>query len=243
VSSPIVIDQTGPAAERLAPTPGAGLRLATRVYETFVAPRRLFARVDDATPFIGVLLISTLVAVIAAPVKSPEYFLHQMDDPVNRLGKPVVVTSGPEEIVRYGRMLAMLSALASHPLILLAIAGLLTLFFSVTGTARGSFRRHVVVAAHLLLIPALGALVGVGIALATGDLDAQPSLARLLSFAGPRFASDPFLDNIDLFSVWMLLTLGVAVATLQGRRSWVRPAAVLVAVYLLLASASAVLLR
>jgi hypothetical protein len=211
------------------------------VVRTFTAPARLFVGFHAGSPWLGVLAISTAVAMISAAFLPAEHFLARMVDPANRLGRPVEVTSSPEEIVRWGRYLEVLSALAAHPLVAFAIAGLLTLVFTVIGKGRANFRQYLAVASHALLIPALGTLVALGMRLASGDPYVQPTLARLFSFAGPAVAGSAFLDSLNVFSLWMLLVLGVAVAVLDGRSSSVRPVAALVTVYLLLAGASALI--
>ena len=182
--------------------------------------------------------ISTLVAMVAAAFLPAEHFLARMEAPVNRLGRPVEVTSSPDEIVRWGRYLEVFSALAAHPLVAFGIAGLLTLVFRWLRHGRGTFRQYLAVASHALLISALGTLVGLALRFATGDPAAQPTVARLLSFAGPGLAGNGFLDGLNVFSLWMLVVLGVAVAALDGRSSPFRPAIALVTVYLLLAGAS-----
>ena len=223
-----------PDAASGAPDPG----LAARVARTFFSPARLFVGFHDGTPWVGVLAISTLVAMIAAPFLPAEHFLARMEDPVNRLGRPVEVTSSPKEIVRWGRYLEAFSALAAHPLIAFGLAGLLLLVFTVLGRGRGSFRQYLAVSSHALLIPALGSLVAIALRVSTGDFTAQPSVARLVGFVAPAAADNAFLEGLNVFSLWMLVVLGVAVAVLNGRTSWMRPAAALVTVYLLLAGAS-----
>jgi hypothetical protein len=223
-----------PDATRAGADPG----LATRIARTFFSPARLFVGFHDGTPWLGVLAISTLVAMIAAPFIPAEHFLARMEDPVNRLGRPVEVTSSPEEIVRWGRYLEAFSALAAHPLIAFGLAGLLLLVFTVLGRGRGTFRQYLAVASHALLIPALGALVAIALRVSTGDFTAQPTVARLLGFIAPGVAGNAFLDGLNVFSLWMLVVLGVAVAVLDGRTSWMRPAAALVTIYLLLAGAT-----
>jgi hypothetical protein len=208
------------------------------VAQTFTAPARLFVGFNDASPWLGVLAISTLVAMVAAAFLPPEYFLARMEGAVTRLGKPVEITSPPGEIVRWGRYLEVLSALAAHPMIAFGVAGLLTLVFTVLGGGRASFRQYLAVSSHALLIPALGAIVGIAMRLATGDPGAEPTVGRIFSFAGPAVAGNAFLGSLNVFSLWMLLVLGIAVAVLDGRPSWIRPATALLGIYLLLAGAS-----
>ena len=234
-ASSLIGDSDAPQVERRDTPPSA---LWTRVAQTFVSPARLFSGFHDASPWLGVLAISTLAAMIAATLLPAEHFLARMDDPVNRLGTPVEVTSPPGEIARWGRYLQVLGALVMYPMIAFALAGLLTLVFTVVGRGRASFRQYLAVASHALLIPALGVIVGIGMRIATADAGAEPTVARLLSFAGPAVTGNAFLASLNVFSLWMLVVLGVAVAVLDGRPSWIRPAVALLGIYMLLAGAS-----
>ena len=238
MNSTPLIDRPGAPEGDLGARADATPPLWTRVGQTFAAPARLFAGFHDGSPWLGVLAISTLVAMAAAATIPAEYFLAEMVDPVTRLGKPVEITSSPSEIVRWGRYRQVLSALAMHPLIAFGMAGVLTLVFTMIGRGRATFRQYLAVSSHALLITALGAVVGMAMRLLTADADAEPTVATLLSFAGPAVARNAFLASLNVFSLWMLLVLGVAVAVLDGRPSWVRPAAALLGVYMLLAGAS-----
>lgn len=236
-----LIDRPGTPEGRLRARGDEESPLWTRVGQTFAAPARLFAGFHDGSPWLGVLAISTLVAMIAAATLPADYFLAEMVDPVTRLGKPVEITSSPADIVRWGRYRQVLSALAMHPLIAFGMAGLLTLVFTTLGRGRATFRQYLAVSSHALLITALGAVVGLVMRALTGDAGAEPTLARLLSFAGPAVSANAFLASLNVFSLWMLLVLGVAVAVLDARPSWYRPAAVLLGAYMLLAGASALI--
>lgn len=216
-------------AETPAPRP-----LARRIVDTFVAPRRLAASFRETHPWQGPLLITTLVAVAAAAALPAEYFLEQLENPVNRLGRPVTVTSSPEEIVRWGRYLQMFSALVEHPVVILMVAGLVTLLFSVLGGGRVGMRSYLALTSHAFLISALGLLLTVAWHLVTGDAEAQPSLAFLAGGRGGG-ALARLLGVLNPFTLWMLLVLAVGVDELDERRSLPAAAAVLFGLYLVLA--------
>lgn len=221
--------------------PDALPSLGRRIALTFVDPRRLFAGFDERAPWIGVLVLSTLVAMLAAATQPAEFFLAQMENPADRLGRAVEVTSGPEEIVRWGRYLAVFSAIAGHPLVLLGVAGVLTVAFTLVGGGRGTFRAYLAVAAHALLVAALGTLLAVALRAATGDAALEPTLGRLVAPLSPRAGAGGFLAGVNLFTLWTLGVLGAGVAALDGRRSWGAAAAILVGGYLALVAAATLL--
>lgn len=205
--------------------------LPARALDTFVSPVRLFRRFGDWTPWFGVLAISTAVAMLAAATQPPEVFLDQMEEPVNRRGAPVEITSPPADIVRYGRMLATFSALVGHPMIAVALAGALTLIFTVLGGGGVPFIRYLALVSHALLIPALGAILVVTAHAVTGA-PVDSGLGSLAAAAGLQGGAAEFLRGIDPFHLWMLVVVAIGVATLEGRRSRGQALAILLGVYL-----------
>lgn len=167
------------------------------------------------------------------------FFIEQMQDPVDRLGRPVEVTSPPADIVRYGRILAAFSALAGHPLIAFAFAGVLALLFSVLAGGRATYRQYLALASHALVLLSLGMLLTVPLRALTGDPEAQWSLALLLpgmrdaGLLGRTFAA------LDLFTLWTLAVLAVGAAVLNRFRPVLRTAVPLYGLYLALAVALA----
>lgn len=214
--------------------------LGTRVVQTFVAPRALFRTFHHAAPWVDVLVISTVVAMVAAAGQPDEVFLQQVEGAVTRRGEPVEITSPPSEITRYGRYLAMLSALVGHPLIAFAVAGLLTLIFTVLGRGGVDFGRYLAVASHALLIPALGMLVALAAGLATGRLVVL-DLAALAPGTGDDGWARRLLLGVNPFHLWMLVVLGLGVGELDAKRSWISATALLVGLYLGLNLATAAL--
>jgi hypothetical protein len=204
--------------------------LHRRILDTFVAPRRLFAALDRDAPWFDVLLITTLAAVAAATLLPDELFLAQVENPVDRLGRPVVVTSSPETVVHYGRYLAMLSALGGHPVLAFALAGVLSLCFSVLGGGAATYRQYLAVVSHALLVPALGTLILLG-ASAVASAPVSFNLALLAPGLEPGGLALRLLAGIDPFTVWMLLVCAAGVATLDRRRSWVSASALLLLLY------------
>ncbi|MET0397221.1 MAG: YIP1 family protein [Longimicrobiaceae bacterium] len=218
-------DATHPAAAAPAP-------LGRRVLQTFLAPADLFRASRGYAPWMGPVLLSTLVAMVAV-LAIPDQAFELTEPPVNRRGRPVEVTSGLETIALYGRMLRMLSALAMHPLIVLAAAGVLALLFSVLLRGEARYLQYLSIAAHASLVAALGTLVAAVVALLRG---AEPRgiTPALLPLAAPDGFAYRLLEGLDLFTLWALLVAALGVSLVNRRRSFASAAALLLGVYVAL---------
>lgn len=133
--------------------------LPRRVLQTFVAPRRLFAGFGPYTPWLGALLVTTLVAVLASAAIPDAVFVEQTRGATDRLGRPVVVTSDPATIGTWGRLMTALSALMFQPMLAFGLAGLLALVFGTRPRRLVDYAQYLAVTTHALLIPAFGTLL------------------------------------------------------------------------------------
>ena len=214
------------------PTP-----LPRRVLNTFVAPRRLFAEFRVHTPWLGVLAVTTLVAMLATITIPDWYFVEQTRNATNRLGRPVTVTSDAATIARWGRILAAFSAAMLQPMIALGLAGLLALIFGAIMRGKARFTQYLAISSHALLVPALGALVLLPFRFTNPNL--EPSLARLTPFLHPESWLFRLLASVDVFSLWTIFLLALGVSIVNRDIPPARAAAVLAGIYLLLAIGTA----
>lgn len=212
----------------------SGWALRERLVATFTSPSRLAEAIRERPRWLDVLLISTAVAIAAAAMLPAETFLEAARDPVSRRGTPVEITSPPDEVVRWGRYLAMLSAIVGHPLVAFALAGVLTLAFTVVPRGRNSFVEHLSLASHALLITALGSVVGLALRYASGG-EAHVSLALIAPFLEEGSVARELLALISPFTIWMLVVVAIGVARMDPRRTVLATASVLVGGYLAVA--------
>ncbi len=223
---------TEPTSEQLFPP------LASRIRDTFVAPGRLAREIRRAAPWVDVLLLSTIVAALTVLAVPDSVFVEQMEDAVTRRGEPVEITSSPAEIARWGRAIAMLSTIATHPIVVFTLAGVLALLFGVIGKGATRFREYLSLTAHAMLIPAAGSIVFLLVSLVTGS---EPEAAG--QTAGPGGLISGVLGAVDPFAIWMLVVLAVGVNRIDPRHPTWRAIGVLLAGYLALLLATTALVR
>lgn len=231
-----------------APSPGAvemapARPLFERVRDTFIAPARLAAGLRQAPVWPDALAISVVVAMLLVLAVPTDVFVGFTEGATDRLGRPVEVTSSPEAIGFYGRLLGMMSALVYQPMFALGLAGVLMLTFTVVLRGRAGFTQYLALAAHTLLIPALGGLAMLPVQAIRGTA-VQLTPALLLPFVDPHGALGAVLGAVDLFTVWMLVVAGIGASVLNNDRT-ARDQAVrlLVGGYVVLAVAVALLTR
>ena len=214
------------ADRRTAPGP-----LHRRVLQTFFSPRELFQSFGESPPWLGPLLLSVAVAMVLVLAAPDVAFVEMSEGAVTRRGEPVVITSSPEEIARFGRLYGLLVALVREPLFAFAAAGALALVFSVFSEVphgEATYRQYLAITTHVFLIGALGSLVALGVAaLRGGELEAV-SPALLLPSPDPGSYLFRLLSSVDIFSVWALAVAALGVSLVNRRRSWASAAGVLI---------------
>lgn len=206
--------------------------LPQRVAQVFVAPASLFRELRERPVWLGALILVVLVGIGVAATTPPEVFLDRMRDPTDRLGRPVPVTSGPEAIVRWGRILQAFSAAAMLPVVAFAAAGMLTLLFKVILRGSATYRQYLAVTAHVLLIPAVGALLLRVWSLLSGGGRTALSLATFAPGIDPGGWLYGWLDGLNLFTLWAVGIAAVGVGVLESRRSATGAAVLLYALLL-----------
>lgn len=227
-----------PAAHRdVAPAP-----LPQRIRDTFLRPAALFASLRSHPHWADVLGIATLVAAIAMAAEPAEFYLQQMEDPVTRRGTPVELDSPPSQIVLWGRVMAVFNAVVAHPFLAFAGAGLLMLIFRVMRRGEGSFVQYLSVASHALLITSLGMITTVLLRIVSGNPAMMPTVGALTGLS-TQSAVGSVLHGINLFTVWMLVVMGIGVTALEPRSERSGAVGLLIAIYLVVTVTVGILFR
>lgn len=211
-----------------------------RARDTFLAPGRLFRGFDASPPWLDALGLATVIAAVAVAAEPADYFLNQMENPVDRRGVPVEITSPPEQIVLWGRAMAMLSAIVGHPLLAFGSAGLLMLMFAVIGRSGGTYRQYLGVASHGLLILSAGMLLTNVVRLLADAPSLLPTLGALAALPDTGLVAGT-LHGVNVFTLWTLAVLGIGAASIARGVTTASATALLWGGYLLLAVTGAIL--
>jgi hypothetical protein len=216
--------------------------LLSRIVQVFVSPGELFAGFREHAPWGGAL--GLLLLVIAATAGA-SFFLVP-DQMVVDFMKGQMLASGapqlpPDEVLmtqaKIGKAMGAIIGPIAQAIIVFLSAGICSLAFSVLGGGQARFGQYLAIVSHGMYIPLLGALLALPLQLKTGELD----LAYSLALAAPALGVEAgtithhIMKQMDIFFLWALVVAGIGVAAVNGRRSWLTPAAVLFAVYMFFA--------
>jgi hypothetical protein len=199
--------------------------LIERMAGILVRPGRTFDRVIADPQWRGVLVASTLLAVLAgASVMSTAVGRQGLVDEWERTAAALGHEVGDagygqlERLSRYGPLYAAAGALASGPLLAIGVAGLLSVAFGRRHPVRPAFTTVFAIAVHAGVVLSLRHVVAAGLlygrettanALSVGawfpGLDATSPAARALGI-------------VDLFVLWWVVVLAIGTARLYHRR-------------------------
>lgn len=210
--------------------------LPRRVLDVFVAPGRLFASFREQAPWVGPLLIAAAVAVLLVVATPQELFVEQARETIRRAGDAAAQMPDAETIAAWARVGGIVSVALIIPITAFAVAGVMTLVFSVVGGGAAGYRQYLAVVTHAMLITALGGVVTFVVQLMLGDLGARLSLALLVPGPGGAGFGYRLLGALDVFVLWATVVAALGVSRINPRIGWAAAAATLLGLYVGLAA-------
>lgn len=198
--------------------------LPGRALGIITSPRATFEAIAHRPQWLSVLTLTFLVTVLSAAVVLETdvgqlALLDQWERTASAFGRPLsdAEYSALADASRNGSAYAVVSALASGPLLVLALSGALFFAFRAAAPGTATFRQVLAVTAHAGVILAFRQIVAAPIAYASETLSSQVTLGmffRMLNEASPLAR---FFGIIDLFVVWWVFVLAIGMSVLYQR--------------------------
>lgn len=237
--------ETAPVAD---PAP-----LAQRIADTFFSPAKVFASFgrSEAAPWLGpVLVCAALGAAVTVastflvpPEVMAEFTLEQM------------AARGATELPSVSEMTAQMEGMRAVSLAMGAVgmvlwsfvrvalvAGLLWVLFSVATGGQATFRQYAAVASHTFVVGTVGLVLVSALQIYTRRLDLALDLALLAPGLDAASLPHALLKSLGVFKVWMIALLAVGVSAVSRKRMTAVAFAVLLALNLALAAATALVM-
>jgi len=207
--------------------------LPVRIVQVITAPGALFSRLKDRPVWLDALV--TLIALgVATTYLIPDEVQRQLIEQFLPAGTdPQQI----DQIIESSRTQGLIGTILATPILISIIAGLLLLAYNVVLGGEATFRQLFSATTHAMFVLTLGGFIVIGL-MAMGSKEAILSPALLLPDLGDGFLAR-LLSRINVFAIWMCVTLGVAVSRIYPKRSIAGATFYLVVLYLIQASLTA----
>lgn len=222
------LDPSSTGAE--APIPS----LPVRIVQVFTSPGKLFEALRERPVWLGVLVTLIVVGVVAGLLVPEEAWRSMIADQMPPDADPEQI----EGTVRFWSTLGPILGVILTPISIALVAGLLILAYNVVLGGEASFRQLFSATTHAYVILTVGGLVGLGLLAASGE-QVVLSPALLLPEMGDGYLAR-FLERINIFALWTIAVLGIAVSRIYPKRSAGGGIAYLLVLYLLLIAVTAI---
>jgi len=219
----------GNAADDTQPFPNLGVR----VVQLFTSPAELFDHLRRRPEWLGAILLVIAISILYQ-ILTPAELLHE----VILKGLPPDATAEAIAAAQKGaaffeKFRYVLAVVMPWP-IFAAIAGLLVVLYTFLLGGEGTFRQAFAAISHVSLIPAIGSLLTLPLALAKHDLQLSLSLHLLAPGLDPGTYFYRVLAGLNVFGLWATVVLGIAVSRIYPKRSAAGSAILLLCVYVAL---------
>lgn len=215
--------------------------LAGRMLGVIRAPRATFDDVAADPRWAGVLIVTFVVTAAASAALLETSvgqlaLLDQWERTAIAFGQPVSDDqyAAMQEASESGAIYALLSSLATGPLLGIALAAILWAIFRATGLGRATYRQVLAVVAHAGVILMLRHVVAAPVIYARETLASPVTLGLFFTMLDEASPLARFAAAIDLFVIWWVMVLAIGMAVLY-RRPTRRIALVFAGMYVLLA--------
>ncbi len=204
-------------------TPDPGL--LARIVGVIFSPRETYAAVAARPRWFGVLAVSlvtiaTATGVLLSTESGKQAALDQNVSAVEAFGGTVTdeMYTQMESQMEYARYTGAASVLVVSPLIMLIMAGLLHVVFGMLMGGTASFKHVYAILAHSSVIGAIQQVFTVALSYARGEA-AGANLGIFVPMLEETSFAVKFLETIDLFRLWSLVSLAIGLAVLYKRRT------------------------
>jgi len=230
--------QSAYAAPEAVAEPAEPSPLASRIVKLFVSPGELFEEFRETAPWAGALGVTLAISILASLAV---FFLVTPESFAELIRADFLAKTGqapPDDlvakIVPQARIMGLVLSVFGPVVAALGIAVVLLVVSRLAMGGKGSFNQYLAITTHIQVMLALGSVLVAPLVFMKHDPSINLSLTLLFSDLSQKSPVFGLLHGLDVFHVWGLVLFGMGIAKVDGRRSWLPSAGVLLAVYLLL---------
>ena len=204
--------------------------LPTRIMQVFIAPATLFDELKATPKWIGAaLVVIGLGLVVQALV--PVELIREMALSSLPSDAPPEQVAAIEQFMGVSNVIRWVGTFVFPILIMLFVSGFILLVWNAILGGEAAFPAILACTAHSYIVWAAGGLITLPLVLARQDLRTTFSLHLLTPWLDSGSYAYRFMAGLNLFGIWTMILLGVAVSRLYPKVSATSASIVMVVSY------------
>lgn len=230
------IDSTGNGGRDAAPELPA---LPVRIVQVFTAPATLFDALKITPRWIGATLVVIGLGLVAQALIPVELIREMALSGLPSDATPEQVAA-VEQFMGVSNIIRWVGTVVFPILMILFVSGFIMLVWNSILGGEASFPAVRACTAHSYIVWAAGGLITMPLVLARQDLRTTFSLHLLTPWLDSGTYAYRFMAGLNVFGIWTMILLGVAVSRLYPKVSAVSASTVMIIAYVVFKAVSAI---
>ena len=208
-----------------------------RYIRVFTSPNTLFRGLRERPDWAGAMLLGSCLMLAGVILLPPELTIATLRERLLETGRPV--PPGFADQMELFRYVGAAAAFIFWGVLIAILSGLVMGFFAFLLGHEGTYRQYLAVVAHAELIPATATVLLVPLRIVGEDAQILLSVGAFAVFLEPGYLLS-FLSFLDLFGLWGWVLVGLGVARIGRKESWVGGAVIVMVIPVTMAAIIAI---
>jgi hypothetical protein len=204
--------------------------LPTRIVQVFMAPATLFDELKATPKWIGAALVVVGLGLVVQAL-IPAELIREMALSSLPSDAPPEQVAAVEQIMGVSNVIRWVGTIVFPILLMLFVSGFILLVWNAILGGEAAFPAVLACTAHSYIVWAAGGLITMPLVLARQDLRTTFSLHLLTPWLDSGSYAYRFMAGLNLFGIWTMILLGVAVSRLYPKVSATSASIVMVTAY------------
>ena len=204
--------------------------LPTRIVQVFVAPATLFDALKATPKWIGAALVVIGLGLVVQALIPAEMIREMALSSLPSDASPEQVAA-VEQFMGVSNVIRWVGTIVFPILLMLFVSGFILLVWNAILGGEAAFPAVLACTAHSYIVWAAGGLITMPLVLARQDLRTTFSLHLLTPWLDSGSYAYRFMAGLNLFGIWTMILLGVAVSRLYPKVSAVSASTVMIIAY------------
>ena len=219
-------------------TPGLP-SLPTRIVQVFTAPATLFDALKTTPKWLGAAVV-VIVLGLVVQVLIPAELIREMALSSLPSDAPPEQVAALEQFMGVSNIIRWVGTVVFPILMILFVSGFILLVWNAILGGEAAFPAVLACTAHSYIVWAVGGLITMPLVLARQDLRTTFSLHLLTPWLDSGTYAYRFMAGLNLFGIWTMILLGVAVSRLYPKVSAARASTVMIVAYVVFKAIGAI---